>query len=185
MQLSDFTFEYLSECFELDTVSGALIWKTRPDWHFAKGSTGAVGWNKLYAGKVAGCLCKDGKFTRAMVSVGDRNLRCHRIVFAIFNRIDLVEVPRIVDHANGNTLANRPGNLRGATPLQSTWNTGLRSNNKSGLKGVCWHAGEKAWRATIRDRGKCVTIGRFKDKEMAAAAYREAALRLQGEFARF
>lgn len=183
MQLSDITFEYLTECFELDAILGTLTWKTRPATHFASGAAGALRWNKIYAGKLAGCLDKDAKFERTRVSIGDRDLRCHRIVFAMFNGIDLVDVPNIIDHINGNQLDDRPVNLREATPAQNRWNSKTPSTSSSGIKGVAWDG--SSWSASIRQGGKKIMIGRFEEKELAAAAYREAALRLRGEFARF
>lgn len=83
-----------------------------------------------------------------------------------------------VDHINGNRLDNRKQNLRICTHQQNRMNTGLRSDNHSGYKGVDVWQGK--WRARIRDR----TIGYFKSLEEAIEAYNAEAIKEYGDFAR-
>jgi hypothetical protein len=89
----------------------------------------------------------------------------------------------LLDHANGDRADNRIANLRPATVSQNKANSKLRSDNKSGFKGV--YASELGgWRAEIRCDGKLHYLGRFGTPELAHAAYVAAARRFFGEFAR-
>ena len=87
------------------------------------------------------------------------------------------------DHINGNTLDNRKSNLRTVTRKQNMAN--VRSTpGVSGLRGVWWHKGTEKWRAAIRVDGRRKSLGLFKDKNDAAIAWRQAAKKYRGEFAR-
>lgn len=84
-----------------------------------------------------------------------------------------------VDHANMDIDDNRIANLRDTTKAMQRGNQRVRTDSKSGIKGVDWHRGR--WRARRAKK----TLGSFATKEEAAAAYKAAALRVFGEFARF
>jgi hypothetical protein len=92
------------------------------------------------------------------------------------------------DHIDGNGLNNvyapcKPiNNLRPATKSQNSANTGKRSDNTSGKKGVS-RSGLK-WRAAISYLGRTIHLGYFNTPELAHEAYRQAALKYHGEFAR-
>lgn len=63
---------------------------------------------------------------------------------------------------------------------------GLITHNKKGshpLKGVSWCEVVGKWRASIREQGKSVVLGYWKDPKKAHEAYKEAAIRIHGEFA--
>lgn len=89
------------------------------------------------------------------------------------------------DHAESNTLDNRRKNLRIVTHHQNSTNRRTRRNTKAGLKGVSWHSRDEVWEASIRVRGKLKHLGTFHTAEDAHAAYREAATKQFGEYARF
>jgi hypothetical protein len=88
-----------------------------------------------------------------------------------------------VDHANGNGVDNRKDNLRLGTHAQNLRNTGLRTNNTSGYKGVHYDSARGKWKAEICVRGKGHHLGRFPTAEEAARAYDAAARAHSGEFA--
>lgn len=88
------------------------------------------------------------------------------------------------DHINGNRLDNRRSNLRICTESQNRMNTGLRSNNKSGYKGVSWDKEKKKWTVRVRIEGKAKYLGYFTNKIVAAKVYNEWASKLYGEYAR-
>ena len=87
-----------------------------------------------------------------------------------------------VDHEDRNPLNNQRHNLRLATGRQNRQNTGIKSNNTSGYKGVYWAKDRNKWRAKII-AGKQIGLGQFDNPEDAARAYNEAALVYFGDFA--
>lgn len=89
-----------------------------------------------------------------------------------------------VDHANRNKIDNRRTNLRFATRSQQNYNTKLRKDNTSGFKGVFWRKRTCKWGAKIFLNGNPVWLGSYNDKVAAHNAYREAATKYYGEFAR-
>ena len=89
----------------------------------------------------------------------------------------------VVDHKNRNTLDNRRTNLRVCTQSQNNLNQRLRSDSKSGLKGVTEHANKrKRWQAHLRVGGRKKSLGYYLTKEEAHAAYIKVAKNLHGEF---
>lgn len=89
-----------------------------------------------------------------------------------------------VDHVNGIRSDNRIENLRAATKRQNIFNQGVRSDNKSGMKGVCWLKRNRKWRAQIQADGKKFHVGLFDTVAEASAAYELKASELFGEFKR-
>lgn len=85
-----------------------------------------------------------------------------------------------VDHINGNPLDNRRENLRIATNQENSWNRSSRSS--SGYLGVR-KTGDK-WLAIIFPYNQALSLGSYESKEIAAAAFNEAAKVLYGEFAK-
>jgi hypothetical protein len=88
------------------------------------------------------------------------------------------------DHENGNTLDNRPRNLRPSSSAQNSQNKPRRKDNTSGYKGVSWHKRLQKWQAEIMENGRKHFLGYFYTKEEAYAAYCKAALFYHKEFAR-
>ena len=89
-----------------------------------------------------------------------------------------------VDHIDTNKLNNLKENLRPATRSQNSFNTSLRNNNSSGIKGVSWAKDLSRWNAYITIKGKRISLGYFDSIEEAAEVRRAAAIRYFGEFAR-
>lgn len=92
---------------------------------------------------------------------------------------------RQVDHINqAATLDNRKCNLRIASVSQNLQNARVRSDNSSGYKGVSWCRSRKKWKAEIHKDRQYIFLGYYSSKEEAASAYRQAAQKLFGAFAR-
>jgi len=109
----------------------------------------------------------------------------HRVILGL-ERGD----PREGDHALHDTLDNRrfvdgKVNLRIATDQEQQYNKGKYRNNTSGFKGVFWHQKAQKWMAQIRANKEPIYLGLFLTKELAYAAYCEAAIEYHGEFACF
>lgn len=87
------------------------------------------------------------------------------------------------DHEDRNGLNNQQENLRAATPTQNNANTGLRSTNSSGYKGVSYDRQKNYWQARIRVEKRQAFLGYFDSPIKAAKAYDAAAKRFYGKFA--
>lgn len=90
---------------------------------------------------------------------------------------------QIVDHINRDKRDNRKQNLRICTRKENSRNLGIRSNNTSGINGVYWDKDRMKWVAKIGVDGKSILIGRYKTKEDAKCARRNAEKQYFGEFA--
>lgn len=88
-----------------------------------------------------------------------------------------------LDHINLNKDDNRIENLRECSPANNSWNRRVRSDSKTGLKGVV-HSYKGNYCAYITKNGHDVYLGYFPTAEEAHAAYVEASQRLHGEFGR-
>ena len=86
----------------------------------------------------------------------------------------------IADHKNRNGLDNRRGNLRVATPLQNTMNSGPKGGG-SAYKGVSPHGRTGLWTAKISPNGKAIHLGHYTSEESAAMQYDQAAYFYFGE----
>lgn len=91
-----------------------------------------------------------------------------------------------IDHANGDRADNRFVNLREATNSDNAKNRKCRSDNKSGLKGVCFRKDKKdrPWHARIVIEGRRRSLGFYSTAEEAHEVYCAAAWLHYGQFAR-
>lgn len=78
-----------------------------------------------------------------------------------------------VDHINRDKVDNRASNLRVVTHSENSQNTGLRSNNTSGHKGVTWVESKQRWIAQIVHQ-KHIFLGAFIDQYEAVVARKTA-----------
>lgn len=141
------------------------------------------------AGLVAGLRwyeARRGRTSYAVAEAGTPGGRTHVYMHRLITGSAWPEV----DHKNGNGLDNRRGNLRPANREGQTRNTGKKSRASNGtvptssFKGVGLHRASGLWRARLRvGGGRTISLGYFKDPEVAALAYDAAARRLHGEFA--
>lgn len=88
-----------------------------------------------------------------------------------------------VDHINRNKLDNQRDNLRLCDSSQNKFNTSVRRDNKSGVRGVSWYKAYQKWTASIKSRGTTKFLGYFDSLEEAVEARKQAERQLFGEFA--
>ena len=112
--------------------------------------------------------------------INKRTYGAHRIIFLWHHGY----LPPEVDHIDLNRGNNRIDNLRSATTQENQRNTRARRNNSSGFKGVVYEKDRGTWRALICLDRKKIHLGRFSTPEAAHAAYKKAADKHHGEFAR-
>lgn len=80
----------------------------------------------------------------------------------------------IVDHISGDTLDNRPENLRKTTRLENNRNCCIRKNNKSGKMGVTLNKKSGKWQVRIGSGSTRIHLGAFDDLDMAIKRREEA-----------
>lgn len=115
------------------------------------------------------------------VSINKQTLQAHRVAWAVMT--GAWPVSRL-DHINGDRADNRWGNLRECTNTQNMQNSHVTIKSKSGIKGVHWCKEREKWGAWICVNKKRIGLGRFDRIEDAAAAYKAAAEKHFGAFAR-
>lgn len=89
-----------------------------------------------------------------------------------------------VDHKDFNTLNNQRSNLRVCSTSQNCQNRRKSAVNTSGYKGVVLDKRYNKWVTRIKKDRKMIYLGSFKDKEVAALVYDNAARQIHGEFAK-
>lgn len=156
----------LQEYFFYDSKTGIFRWKKHRCRHLV--------------GKVAGCKSRPND-PYWILTLHDKKLLAHKVAWAIYYgrwpRFDL-------DHRDLDKLNNGIINLRRSNKSKNGANRSKQKNNTSGYKGVFWMKKAKCWLVQIRARNKLHYVGIYKQKCLAAAAYKQAAVRLHGEFAR-
>jgi hypothetical protein len=171
----------LHQLLRYDAESGELIWLPRPRDMFTN-QRQFLTWNLRYAGKQAGTF-RAGTAHRdgyRKIGLNGSIFGAHRLVWLYVNG---EPVPNIIDHKDHNPLNNRIENLRASTMAQNRANSFVRSDNALGIKGVS--AARNRFMAKIGHRGKLLYLGTFDTTDEAIAAYKEAAAKLFGEFARW
>lgn len=106
------------------------------------------------------------------------SLKMHRLILGV------TEKTVYVDHRDGDTLNNTKSNLRTCTPTQNVLNSRVPCTNTSGLKGAFLLKRTGRWYSRITHKGNRINLGTFGTAEEAHLAYRDAANRLHGDFAR-
>jgi hypothetical protein len=179
-QTAAHTISYLRECFDHDRERGELKWRLRPLHHFPH-ARACNAWNTRYATKPVGYLTNAG---RLATKIDGRGYLLHRVIWALLNDLDMVDVPDEIDHKDMVPTNNAEANLRAATHSQNQGNRRAYKNNTSGHKGVSWHKATQKWVAQIGINGKRTRIGLFENINDARDAYVAAANDNFGTFAR-
>ncbi len=113
-----------------------------------------------------------------------------RIVFLMHREILKPRRGLVIDHINNNGLDNRRKNIRICSYAQNSRNSEARKTKKySKFKGVSRkrnHLGERVyWYARIHFGDTRLYLGSFKTEKEAHEAYKQAAMKYHGEFAKW
>ena len=123
----------------------------------------------------------DGYLLVVLYDDGEKSTKkIHKLVASAF--LENPEEKRCVDHKNRCKTNNHLSNLRFATDSENSQNASMKSNNTSGVIGVCWSKNRKKWRAEIRVNGGNKHLGYFDDKDDAITARRNAEILHFGEY---
>lgn len=143
--------------------------------------TGEFYWLKsghgISAGDLAGSVYANGY---RYIQIYSEDYRASRLAWFFVTGEDPIE---FIDHKNKVRDDNRFNNLRKATNSQNQANTGPKSTNTSGFKGVSYQLSRGKWIAMITVDGKAKNLGRYATRAEAARAYSRAAIEAWGEFA--
>lgn len=160
----DLSAKYVRTLLRYNKRTGELRWKvSRPP--------------RAKKGALAGCQCTDGYWR---IGIDGAMYLAHRIVWLIVTG----KFPSDqIDHRHGKTHSLKWKELRQATHTENLHNQRVSKSNECGIKGVHKRKDCNRWTAFIQAHKKVHYLGLFKTCEEAAAAYKDAALRLHGEFA--
>jgi hypothetical protein len=128
-------------------------------------------------GKRAGGFTTNGYRT---VGVSGVKLYEHRIIWQMF--YGPIDDGVTIDHKNHNTIDNRIDNLRLATQSEQNYNTKLRVNNTSGVRGVSFDKRRDKWVAYIHVDSKRIHLGYFDCFNDAEVVVNTARAKLHKDF---
>lgn len=172
MKIAKLTGDICRRYFDYDPSTGALYHRVRKPADFTctrlSQAGAAITWNAHYAGKRADHISvqPDG-YTIRRVKLMNKTYPAHHIVWLWCGR------PRWkhqIEHANGDATDNRIENLSDKPQSANNRNRRKPRTNTSGTSGVSWASKDKVWVGFFRCEGVRYYLGRFKDKEKAAAA---------------
>jgi len=161
----------------LDRVKGLVAYSPEKGlfvWLQDRNSFGG----KAKAGAAAG-TAKDGY---VQIIIEQRRFRAHRLAWWLMTGSF---PPRgyEIDHINRDRSDNRWTNLRLVTRSQNNMKMSVRSDNKSGYRGVGRRKDTGQWYARIKAQGRLHLLGHFPTFSEAVAARKAAERRYFGEFA--
>ena len=88
-----------------------------------------------------------------------------------------------IDHIDGNPLNNKIENLRTASHSENMRNAKMRSDNKSGVKGVSWCKTKRKWKVQLWFGSRQQYLGRYDSLDIARQIVESARLKYHLNFA--
>jgi hypothetical protein len=146
--------ECLHKLFDYSVVTGEFSWKPGQQ----EGKRAAA---SLYQ-----------KIGYWVTRIGDQRFYTHRLIWKWVTGNDPAQ---IIDHINKDRRDNSWINLRDVNRSQNSLNTNYQKPNKTGYKGVYFHAQNNYFTTQIVVNGKAKHLGCFETPEDAYAACCQAA----------
>ena len=136
-------------------------------------------WGRRRAGSIASTP-HTKKYSYIQIVIDGRAYMAHNLAWLYVKGV----YPKkfIVDHKDNNPRNTKWGNLRRATRTLNKANQKTRIDSLSQIKGV--YKVRERYRAIIGKHGQRFHLGYFATARLAANAYKKAAKRLFGSFAR-
>lgn len=159
------TRESVLEILDFDSETGKFYWKNPPKYH------------PDLKGLEAGMSRKGGHKAYWVIKINKIARKRGRLVFLVMN--GRWPCP-CIDHINGDSLDDKPNNLREATVTQNAWNHKTRRKTTNLPMGVRTLGDRFAARISINK--KHLFLGVFDTPELAADVYIAKRKELYGEF---
>jgi len=156
------TQEQLKELLNYDKDTGIFTWKKRTS-------------NRIKVGSIAGNLHNCGYIE---LKVDGTRCLAHRLAWLY----EYGELPKLIDHINGDKKDNRICNLRKASYAENVYNSKVRSDNKSGVRCVSWNSRTSKWEVRVKINGKLQSFGNYKDLTLATIVANKIRQEYHNEF---
>tara|TARA_R100000541_G_scaffold34564_1_gene42964 strand:- start:1864 stop:2406 length:543 start_codon:yes stop_codon:yes gene_type:complete len=144
----------LKELVTYNPETGKMFWKARTAKHI-NSSSALKSFNTRYAGNEIKTIDGKGYYHG---SFGGKFLRVHRLAWLYVYG----EMPKTIDHINGDRTDNRIVNLKSVTNQENHLNQRLNSTNTSGVAGVYLNKKSNRWCAQMKFNGKTYHLGSSK-----------------------
>jgi len=141
----ELTQELVKELFDYNELTGEIVRK--------------IDVGRYKRGVVTGAIHKGYYYTQ----IDYKRYFNHRIIFLWHHGY----LPDIIDHIDRCTTNNRIENLRPANKSQNNQNSGLQSNNTTGVRGLTFSKQKNKFRLSIKLNGKVKHLGFFDTIEEA------------------
>lgn len=166
--MSVFSREQLMQKFDYDPITGFITHKHHKIEDFDSPADFLKASRK--SGKRAEIFREHKSTSYYGVCIGDKQMFAHRAAYLMYHG----ELPKFIDHINGDSFDNRIENLRPATRLENNRNCAVQKNSKTGITGVTKRKKDGKYIAMIGHEGKNIYLGTFEDIESATKSRKHA-----------